>query len=72
MDPLNKKGADNILAYARSRLNLPDCDEEYVEKIINPVGLQFDPEMEILEFHEMMEAMETVAEEEEPEPVELN
>ena len=44
----------------------------YFEKIINSVGLQFDPKMEIFEFHEMMEAMETVAEEEEPEPVELN
>ena len=44
----------------------------YFEKIINSVGLQFDPKMEIFEFHEMMEAKETVAEEEEPEPVELN
>ena len=50
----HKKGADNVLADALSRLNLPNCDEEditYVEKIINSVGLEFDPEMEILEFH---------------------
>ena len=44
----------------------------YLEKIINSVGLQFEPEMEILEFHEMMEAMKTAVVEEEPEPVELN
>ena len=44
----------------------------YGEKIIYSVGLQFDPEMEILELHEMMESMEAVAEKEEPEPVELN
>ena len=71
---IQKACAENILADALSRLNLPNCDEEdiaQVEKIINLVDLQFDPEMEILEFHEMMEAMETVAGEEEPEPVEL-
>ena len=71
----HKKAADKILADALSRLNLPNCDEEdmtRLEKIINSVGLQFEPEMEILEFHEMMEAMETAVEEEEPEPVELN
>ena len=41
----HKKGADNLLADALSRLNLPNCDEEdmdYVEKIINSVGMQFD------------------------------
>ena len=43
----------------------------YVEKIINSVGLQFDPEIEILEFHEMMEATQE-KEEEELEPLELN
>ena len=31
-----------------------------------------DPEIEILEFHEMMEAMETVKEEKIPEPLEMN
>ena len=44
----------------------------YGEKIINSVGVQFDPEVEILEFYEMMEAMEAVAEKMEPEPIELN
>ena len=33
-------------------------DMEYLEKIINSVGLQFDPEMEILEFHEMRKTKE--------------
>ena len=44
----------------------------YAEKIINSVGSQFDPTMEILEFHEMIEATEKVEVEEEREPVELN
>ena len=59
---------------ALSRLNLPNCDEDnmaYAEKIINSVDLQFDSDMEILEFHEMIEAMEAVVSEEEPQPVEL-
>ena len=43
----------------------------YVEKIINSVGLQFDPDMEILEFHEMIETAKE-QEEEEIEPLELN
>ena len=54
-----------------SRLNLPNGDEDdmtYVEKIINSVGLEFDPEMEILEFHEMREDSEVKNEE----PLELN
>ena len=42
----------------------------YVEKMTNAVGLEFDPEIEILEFHEIMGAMETV--EEIPEPLEFN
>ena len=70
----HKKGADNVLSDAFSILNLPNCDEEdidYVEKIINSVGLQFNPEMEILEFHEMKEAKKK-KEEEEREPLELN
>ena len=57
-----------------SRLNLPNGDEEditYVENIINSVGLEFDPEMEILEFHEMKEASEC-KDEEEQELLELN
>ena len=65
----NKKGSENILANALSWLNLPNGEEEdmaYVEKIINSVGLEFDPEMAISEFSEITEAMETV--EEEPEP----
>ena len=54
---------------------MPNCDEEdmaYVEEIINSMGLEFDPDIEILEFHEIMEAMGTVKEEEIPEPLELN
>ena len=69
----HKKGSENILADALSRFNLPNDDEEYltyVEKIINAVGLEFDPEF--LEFGEMIGAMGTVGEEKEPEPVELN
>ena len=53
----------------------PNDDEEdvaYVDKIINAVGLEFDPKIEILEFSEMIGAMGTVGEEKEPEPVELN
>ena len=71
----HKKSAENILEDALSRLNLPNDDEEdltYVEKILNAVGLEFDPEIEILEFGEMIGAMGTVGEEKEPEPVELN
>ena len=44
---------------------------KYAERIINSVELQFDPIMDILEFHEMMEAMEMAEEGDEPEPVEL-
>ena len=40
--------------------------------IINSVGLKFDPEIEILEFGEMVGATVTVEEEKEPEPVEQN
>ena len=70
----HKKGADNVPADALSRLNLTNFDEEdmaFVEKIINLVGLQFNPEMEIIEYHEMMEAAERI-EDEELEPLELN
>ena len=70
----HEKGTDNILASAFStRLNLPNCDEQdtaYAEKKINSVGLQYDPDMEILEFHDMIEAMEESLEE--SDPVELN
>ena len=61
----HKKGAEYILADALSRLNLPNDEEEdltYVEKIINSVGVEFDPEIEILEFGEMIGAMATVGE----------
>ena len=61
----HKKSAVNILADALSRLNLPNDEEEdltYVEKIINSVGLKFDPEIEILEFGEMIGAMASVGE----------
>ena len=64
---VHKKGADNVLADSLPRLNLPNGDEEdmaYVEKIINSVELQFDPDMEILEFHEMIEAAKEHEEEE--------
>ena len=71
----HKKGSENIWADTLSRLNLPNGDEgdmAYVEKIINAMGLEFDPAMEILEFSEMMGVMGRVGEEKEPEPVELN
>ena len=65
-----------MLADLLSRLNLPNCDEEdmaYVEEIINSTRLQFDPEMEILEFHEMKKEIATKEiEEEEIEPLEIN
>ena len=47
-------------------------DMDYVEKIINSLGQEFDPNMEILEFSEMIGTTETVEEEKVPEPVELN
>ena len=71
----HKRGADNILADALSRLNLPNDEEEnmeYVEKIINSVGLEFDPDVEILEFGEMVGATETEKEEKGQVPPELN
>ena len=71
----HKKEAENNLAVALSRLNRPNDDEEnmeYVEKIINSVGLEFDPDMEILEFGEMIGTTETVEEEKEQDPLELN
>ena len=46
----HKRGADNILADALSRLNLPNEEEEnmeYVEKIINSVGLECDSDRNI-------------------------
>ena len=39
---------------------------------INSVGLEFDPNIEILEFSEMKGTTETVEEEKELEPIELN
>ena len=45
---------------------------KYAEKIISLVGLQYDPEMEILEFHEMREATEMRKSVKEPGPVESN
>ena len=54
---------------------MPNDDKEdvaYVEKIINAVGLEFDPEIEILELSEMIEAMGTVGEEKEPDSVQAN
>ena len=71
----HKRGADNILADALSRLNLPNDDEdnmEYVEKIINSVGLNFDLNIEIMEFGEMIGATEIQKEEQERDPPELN
>ena len=56
-------------------LNLPNDDEdnmEYVEKIINSVGLEFDPNIEIVEFGEMVGATEAEKEENEQVPPELN
>ena len=69
----HKKGTDNIIADAISRLKLPNCDEEdtaCTEKIINSVGFQYDPDMEILKFHDTIEAREKSPEG--PGPVELN
>ena len=71
----HKKGTENILADALSRFNLPNDEDEdltYVEKIINSVGLEFDPEIEILEFTQMIGATETSEEDKEPDPVKLN
>ena len=45
---------------------------EYVEKIINSVGLEFDPDVEIIEFGEMVGATETEKEEKEQVTPELN
>ena len=53
----HKKGRDKILADESSRLNLPNCDKEemaYAEKI----GLQYNSNVRVLEFHEMMEVIE--------------
>ena len=73
----HKKGKDNILVDALSSLNLPNCEEEditfqtaYVKKIINSVGLQYESEIEILEFHDMINALEESIEE--PDPFKLN
>ena len=56
-----------------SRLNLLECEEEdtaYVEKIINAVGLEYEADIEILEFDDMINATEAPIEE--PVPFELN
>ena len=45
---------------------------EYVEKIINSVGLEFDPDVEIIEFGEMVGATEKEKEENEQVSPELN
>ena len=39
---------------------------------INSVGLEFDPNIEILEFSEMIGTTEAVEEEKESEPIEFN
>ena len=72
----HKKGTDNILADALSKLNLPAFEDEEptrIEKIINSVGLQYESDVEIIEFHHMVkfEAQEGNLEEI-PDPVELN
>ena len=71
----HKRDAENILEDALSRLNLPNDEEEnmeYVEKIINSVGLEFDPDVEIIEFGEMVGATEAEKEEKGQVPPELN
>ena len=71
----HKRGADNILEDALSRLNMPNDEEEnteYIEKIINSVGLECDPDIEILEFGEMVGATENKREENGQVPPELN
>ena len=63
------------MADALSRLNLPNDEEEtteYIEKIINSVGLVCDPDIEILEFGEMIGATENEREENGQVPPELN
>ena len=43
---------------ALSRLNLPvfeDDEPARIEKIINSVGLQYESDLEIIEFYDMME-----------------
>ena len=43
-----------------------------VKKIINAVGLEFDPDIEVFEFSEMIGATGTATTENDPEPVEIN
>ena len=43
-----------------------------VEKIINSVGLQFDRNIEVQEFHNTIEATKEVESEEKQDPIELN
>ena len=54
----HKKGTDNILADAVSKLNLPvfkDDEPERIEKIINSVGQQYESDIEIIDIHDMIE-----------------
>ena len=70
----HKKGVENILADALSRLNRPNDDEDnmkYVEKIINSVDMVFEPDIEIIEFCEMVGATK-LKDEDERNPIELN
>ena len=72
----HKKGTDNILTDALSRPNLPIIEDEEparVEKIINSVGLQYESDMEIIEFHDIVESEAQEGDLEEiPDLVELN
>ena len=71
-----KKGSDNIIADASSRLNLlwfQDEEPTKVEKIINSVRLQYESEIEIIEFHNIIEFESQKQNPDwESDPVELN
>ena len=57
-EQVNKIEIDNILTDALFRLNLPVFDEEapsQKETIINSVGLKYESDIEIIEFHNMIE-----------------
>ena len=76
----HKKGKDNILADALSRLNLPESfhpDEEFTDKIINYIGVDNREKVVINEFYNMIqdeEAVETtcLSDKGDFDPIELN
>ena len=76
----HKKGKDNILADALSRLNLPEFfqpEETFTDKIINYICIDNIEEVEIIEFCNLIqdeEVEETTysSDKIEPDPIELN